>query len=55
MTLGGMILYVSFMNTGKGFQAILGFCLKNLSGFNAGTTDERDLWIIQFRWPQVAR
>jgi hypothetical protein len=39
-----VIIYIlCFMKTGTGVQAILGFCLRNLRGCNAGITDGRDL------------
>jgi hypothetical protein len=39
----GMIYIPSFMKIGKGIQAILRFCLRNLIGCNVGITDGRDL------------
>jgi hypothetical protein len=38
----GMIYLKSFMMIATGIQAILRFCLRNLTGCNAGITDERD-------------
>jgi hypothetical protein len=39
----GMIYVSSFMKIGRGVQAILRFCLRNLRDCNVGTTDGRDL------------
>lgn len=37
----GMIHVPSFINTGRGFQAILRFCLRNLNGCNVGKKKKR--------------
>jgi hypothetical protein len=39
----GMIYLPCFIETGRGVQAILRFCLKNLRGCDVGITDGRDL------------
>jgi hypothetical protein len=39
----GMIYLPSFMKTAKGVQAILRFCLSNLTGCNVGITNGRNL------------
>jgi hypothetical protein len=43
MDSGGMIYIPSFMKIDTGVEGILGFCLRNLKGQNAGVTDGRDL------------
>jgi hypothetical protein len=43
----------SFMKTGKSFQTILRFCLRNVIGFSVGITDGRVLCIMTLRWVQV--
>jgi hypothetical protein len=49
----GVIYIQSFMNIGKGVQAILRFCLSNLRGCNVGIIDGRDLRIMPLRLAQV--
>jgi hypothetical protein len=39
---GGMIYILSFMKAGTGVQAILLFCLRNLTGCNVGISNGRD-------------
>lgn len=39
----GMIVIPSLMKNDRGFQELLRFCLRNLSGSNVGITDRRDL------------
>jgi uncharacterized protein YraI len=39
----GVINVPSFMKIGRGVQAILRFCLRNLIGCNVSVTDVRDL------------
>jgi hypothetical protein len=53
MTSDGMIYIPSFMNIGRGIQAILRLCLRNLRGCNVGITDGRDLSITLLRWAQM--
>jgi hypothetical protein len=38
----GMIYIPSFVKFGTGVRAVLRFCLRYLTGCNAGITDERD-------------
>jgi hypothetical protein len=51
--LNGRHNLISFMKIGTGVQAILRFCLRNLTGCNVGITDERDFLITPLRWAQV--
>jgi hypothetical protein len=43
MASGGMIYIINFMKIGRGVQAILRFCLRNLRGFNVFIIGGRDL------------
>jgi hypothetical protein len=43
MTSYGTITMLNFMKIGTGVQAILRFCLRNLSGCNFGSTGVRHL------------
>jgi hypothetical protein len=43
MASGGMIYIPSFMNTGRGVEAILRFCLRDCRGCNVGISDGKDL------------
>jgi hypothetical protein len=51
---GDMIYLPSFIKIDTGLQAILRFCVRNLTGCNVGITDGRDLRSAPLRWAQVA-
>jgi hypothetical protein len=44
-----IILLPSLMKNDTGFQELLRFCLRNLSGSNVGISDRRDLWSAPLR------
>jgi hypothetical protein len=39
----GVIYLQSFRKIGRGIQAVLKFCLRNLRGYNVGITDVENL------------
>jgi hypothetical protein len=49
----GMIYAPSFLKIGRGVQAILRFCLRNLRGCDVGISDGNDFLIAPLRWDQV--
>jgi hypothetical protein len=48
-----MIHVVSFLKIDADIQAILRFSLRDLRGYSAGITDERDLCVTSLRWSKA--
>jgi uncharacterized protein YraI len=49
-----MINFTNFMKIGTGVQAILRFCLRNVSGCNVGITGGKGVQSAPLKWNQVA-
>lgn len=50
----GIICNQSYMKISIGIQAILRFCLSNLTGCNVSIIDGKELCNAPLRWTQVA-